>query len=306
MPTQQIDLLSEQVGAQQQQIQHLTSRNAQLSVDHQLMLQEMLRVQKTVLNHENVIHQVMSYLLSLDARQQRGSKASVSFQTPGQGSSAVSPSVTNDDAPPPPTPLQNATKLLSDMNADLQVNADSMEALGDPQKAAAAAANAAAVNMVPAIPMENGARNPAVQPAPASMASTSTASNSGFVYPKMNGELGEIVYPVGGIDPTAYNGNIGNVPYPMPPKEMDSSDAIRRQFPENRKKSANIDPGWIRNPQILLVEDDGTCRQIGGKFLISFSCVIDSAVSIYEHYLLAILMAMLLTTYLSSSMDSKQ
>ena len=283
MPTQQIDLLSEQVVAQQQQIQHLTSRNAQLSVDHQLMLQEMLRVQKTVLNHENVIHQVMSYLLSLDARQRRGSKASVSFQTPGQGSSAVSPSVTNDDAPPPPTPLQNATKLLSDMNTELQVSADSMEVLGDPQKAAAAA-----VNMVPAIPMENGPRNTAVQPAPASTASTSSASNSGFVYPKMNGELGEIVYPVGGIDPTAYNGNISNVSYPMPAKEMDSSDAIRRQFPENRKKSTNIDPGWIRSPQILLVEDDATCRQIGGKFLYSFSCVIDSAVCVYKHYPISI------------------
>ena len=63
VPTQQIDLLNQQIVAQQQQIQHLSDRYAQLTVDHQLMLQEVMRVQKTVLNHENVIHQVMAHLL---------------------------------------------------------------------------------------------------------------------------------------------------------------------------------------------------------------------------------------------------
>ena len=44
-----------------------------------------------------------------------------------------------------------------------------------------------------------------------------------------------------------------------------------------RKKSVHMDPGWIRQPQILLVEDDQTCRRIGGKFLYAFHCSIDSA-----------------------------
>ncbi|KAJ5942227.1 hypothetical protein N7516_002395 [Penicillium verrucosum] len=95
----------------------------------------------------------------------------------------------------------------------------------------------------------------------------------------MAGDLEQVVYPVGatnGIDPM-YSEHINNVPYPMPAKqEIDTSDA-RRQFPDNRKKSTNVDPGWVRSPQILLVEDDATCRQIGGKFLYSFSCVIDTA-----------------------------
>lgn len=265
--------MNQQVVAQQQQIQHLSDRYAQLSVDHQLMLQEIMRVQKTVLNHENVIHQVLTYLLSVDARQRRSNKASVAFTAAGQGGSAISPSVTTGDEEPS-TPLQNATKLLSDMNAEIQFNLSSLDTLSDPQKAAAAAANAAAANMVSTPTLENGSRSNVVRPP------TTTAPNSGLVYPKMNGELEQVVYPVGtsnGIDPAMYSENMNNVPYPMPTKELESSDA-RRQFPENRKKSTNVDPGWIRSPQILLVEDDATCRQIGGKFLYSFSCVIDTAV----------------------------
>ena len=282
-PTQQIDLLNQQVVAQQQQIEHLSSRHAQLSVDRQLMLQEMLRVQRTVVNHENVIHQVMNYLLSLDARQRRNGKASsVSFQTPGQAGSAVSPSMAVNDDAAPPTPLQTATKLLGDMNAGLQLSANSVEAsTEDAPKVAATAATAAAVNMVPTLPLENGTRNGAAAPPP-----TTTASNPSLVYPKMNGELEQVVYPVGttnGIDPSMYNENMGGLPYPMPQpaKEFEPSEQFRRSFAvESRKKTTNIDPGWMRSPHILLVEDDATCRQIGGKFLYSFACVIDTAVSI--------------------------
>lgn len=242
------------------------------------MLQELMRVQKSVFNHEQVIHQVMSYLLSVDARQKRGSKSSVPFQAAGQSGSAISPPVADDEEPS--TPLQNATKLLGDMNGDIQYNPGSLDStLNDPQKAAAsmAAANVAAVNMVPTPTMDNGPRSGSVRPP------TSAGSNSTMMYPKVNpSELESVVYPVGGtngIDPSMYSENINSVPYPMPPKELEPSDA-RRVFPNNRKKTSNVDPGWMRSPQILLVEDDATCRQIGGKFLYSFSCVIDTAVCI--------------------------
>lgn len=70
-------------------------------------------------------------------------------------------------------------------------------------------------------------------------------------------------------------------PYPL----LDPAQRIRLVRHEaadlgRSKKSAVSDPGWINQPRILLVEDDATCRQIGGKFLYSFSCVIDSAVSL--------------------------
>ncbi|PWY94405.1 stress response regulator/HFS transcription factor [Aspergillus sclerotioniger CBS 115572] len=263
VPTQQIDLLNQQIVAQQQQIQHLSDRYAQLTVDHQLMLQEVLRVQKTVLNHENVIHQVMTYLLSVDARQRRDSKATAPFQAQGQAGSTLSPSQVASMDDEPSSPLQHASKLLNDMNAEIQFNLAGLESMGEPPKTAAVVATPA---------LEAAPRNGVARPPPAA-----TNPNAAMVYSKINGDIEPVVYPVGatnGIDPM-YSEHVNNVPYPMPPKqELEES---RRPFSDNRKKSANVDPGWVRSPHILLVEDDATCRQIGGKFLYSFSCVIDTA-----------------------------
>lgn len=229
------------------------------------MLQEVMRVQKTVLNHEQVIHQVMNYLLSVDARQRRDSKASATFQTPGPSGSAMGASQVASMDDEPSSPLQNASKLLSDMNAEMQFNhLAAMDSMGEPPKPGPPVVSTPA--------MDPAARNGAVRPP------TSAGGNPALVYPKMNGELDPVVYPVGatnGIDPM-YSEHVNNVPYPMPPKT--EIEDTRRQFAENRKKGTNVDPGWMRSPQILLVEDDATCRQIGGKFLYSFSCVIDTAV----------------------------
>ncbi|XHG01542.1 hypothetical protein AWENTII_004920 [Aspergillus wentii] len=263
VPTQQIDLLNQQIVAQQQQIQHLSDRYAQLTVDHQLMLQEVMRVQKTVLNHENVIHQVMNHLLSADARQKRDSKSAASFSAQGQGGSTMSPSQVASIEDEPSSPLQQASKLLNDMNAEIQLNITGVESMAEPPKP---------TTVVSTPTMDVGPRNGVVRPPTAAGAAAPT-----LVYPKMNGEIEPVVYPVGatnGIDPM-YSDHVNNVPYPMPPKQ--ELEDPRRQFPENRKKSTNVDPGWMRSPQILLVEDDATCRQIGGKFLYSFSCVIDTA-----------------------------
>ncbi|KAE8144366.1 HSF-type DNA-binding-domain-containing protein [Aspergillus avenaceus] len=275
VPTQQIDLLNQQIVAQQQQIQHLSDRYAQLSVDHQIMLQEVMRVQKTVLNHEHVIHQLMTYLLSVDARQRRDSKTSAPFQAPGQGGSTLSPSQVASMDDEPSSPLQHASKLLSDMNAEIQFNLGGLDSLGEPPKTAPVVAATPALEAAP----RNGVvRAPtAAATAPATPANPANPATTALVYPKMNGEVEPVVYPVGatnGIDPM-YSEHVNNVPYPMPPKQ--EVDDPRRQFAENRKKSTNVDPGWMRHPHILLVEDDATCRQIGGKFLYSFSCVIDTA-----------------------------
>lgn len=223
-----------------------------------------MRVQKTVLNHENVIHQLMTYLLSVDARQRRDSKTAAPFQAQGQAGSTLSPSQVGPMDDEPSSPLQQASKLLNDMHSEMQFNLTGVDSLGEAPKPT---------------PVVSTPTNGLVRP-PA----TTGANPATLVYPtatpKMNGEMDTVVYPVGatnGIDPM-YSEHVNNVPYPMPPKpEIESGDA-RRQFPDNRKKSTNVDPGWMRSPHILLVEDDATCRQIGGKFLYSFSCVIDTAV----------------------------
>lgn len=230
-------------------------------------------MQKTVLNHENVIHQVMSHLLSSDARQRRDSKTAAPFQAQGQGGSTLSPSQVAAVDDEPSSPLQQASKLLNDMHSEMQFNLTGIDTLGESKP----------TPVVSTPTMDPGARNGVVRP-PASAGANANTNAATLVYqtttPKMGGEMDNVVYPVGatnGIDPM-YSEHVNNVPYPMPPKpEIESSDA-RRQFPDNRKKTANVDPGWMRSPQILLVEDDATCRQIGGKFLYSFSCVIDTAV----------------------------
>lgn len=232
------------------------------------MLQEVMRVQKTVLNHENVIHQVMTYLLSVDARQRRDSKA-LSFQ--GQGGATMSPSQVGAVDDEPSSPLQQASKLLSDMNSEMQFNLAAVDpTANDPTKAAAVP--------VAAPPMDPAARNGVAIARPVTTAPPNPAA---MVYPKMGGDLEQVVYPVGatnGIDPM-YSDHVNNVPYPMPAKpEVDPAEGRRYQDNGNRKKTTNVDPGWVRSPQILLVEDDATCRQIGGKFLYSFNCVVDTAV----------------------------
>jgi len=150
------------------------------------------------------------------------------------------------------------------MNAEIQFNLGGVEPMAEPPKA----------GVVSTPTMETAPRQRVAPPGPA------VPANPALVYPKMNGEMEPVVYPVGttnGIDPM-YGDHVNNVPYSVPPKqEMDD----RRQFPENRKKSNHVDPGWMRSPRILLVEDDATCRQIGGKFLYSFSCEIDTAVCFF-------------------------
>ena len=264
MPIQQMDLMNQQLVAQSQQLEQLAARYNELAVNHQMVLQEVLRVQKTVLNHEHVIHQVMTFLHSVDAKQRRDSK--VIFNTGDVAQpSTLTPTSQNplQQDEEPASPLQHATKLLNDMNADVQFNLTSLEQMNAGQG------------------MNNGMMStPPLEQAPrAARGPTSATSSSTMGYAKLNNELENVVYPTGGtngIDPM-YSEHIHNIPYNIPPKEIEQADP-RKQFSEGRKKSTLADPGWTRSPRILLVEDDPTCRQIGGKFLYSFSCVIDTAV----------------------------
>lgn len=256
MPIQQIDLINQQIVAQAQQIESLTQANNQLQVNHNLVVQELLRLQKTVVNHDKVMQDVMTFLHSVDAKQRRDSKSLF----PGHVPDAVHPNTSltpNSQSVPamddePASPLQHAAKLLNEVNVDMNFNLAGLEQMN---------------------PMGTDIRN-------GNFRGSGSAHSSGSMgYSKMNtSELEHIVYPMGGnngIDPM-YSEHVNNIPYALPAKELDPADP-RRQYADGRKKSANIDPGWSRPPRVLLVEDDPTCRQIGGKFLYSFCCVVDTA-----------------------------
>ncbi|KAI9723653.1 MAG: hypothetical protein M1812_000953 [Candelaria pacifica] len=277
VPTQQMDLVNTQLIATQQQLQQLQERYNELSMHNSMMLQEMIGLQKTVVNHENIMQNVMSFLHSVDARQRRDSRVPGGpFQQVGDTASNPAGVDTSgqqisplDDEPA--SPLQNASKLLNDSGVDVLVNHKNLEHMNEMHS------RSNGVMFTP--PPDSSTRTTAAGLSSRGEQPISAVSSTSMGHARINGEMQEnVVYPVGqsnGIDPM-FSEHINNIPYPMPSKDPDPSDP-RRQYSDGRKKSTQIDPGWSRPPQILLVEDDPTCRRIGSKFLYSFRCAIDSA-----------------------------
>lgn len=265
LPTQQMDLFNTQLVATQQQLQQLQERYNELSMHHSMLLQELIGVQKTVVNHEHVMQYVMNFLQGVDAQRRRESRIAIPFAPPGAPNGAAP---ANGPAPPtedeaPASPLQNAAKLLGDANAEHLLNTRNLEHMNEMSMRM----NAALTTPPPGMEIRNGVR-PSGRGGPHS-ASSSTLSL---------GDLDNMVYPVGhtnGIDPM-YGEHVHNIPYPMPAKPPEPTDP-RFGAANVRKKSTSWDPGWIRTPQVLLVEDDPTCRRIGSKFLHAFHCAIDGA-----------------------------
>lgn len=238
-----------------------------------MLLQELIGVQKTVVNHENVLQQVMHFLHSVDAKQRRDSKVQ-GLLPPGEGNdgtNGVDGVLTenqvdaqlsqSDDLPA--TPLANASKILNDLHSDVQLNYRNLEHMNDMHNRT--------INI--STPPPDSARAGGRQP-------VSAGSSTSMQFGKLSNDLDHVVYPAGqtnGIDPM-YSEHVNNIPYTMPPKDAGAT-LPRQPFGHGRKKSTQLDPRWLRPPQILLVEDDPTCRRIGGKFLYSFHCHIDTAVS---------------------------
>lgn len=272
MPTQQMDLVNTQLVATQQQLQTLQERYTELGMHHSMLLQEVIGLQKTVVNHEHVIQNVMSFLHSVDAQRRRESRA-MPTTNPfiAQGSANNGSADAHDDVAPeddePASPLQNASKLLNEINADVILNSRNLEQMTEHSMKM----NGNNITTPPSSEAAFRAARPRqVSREPPHSASSSTSMRFG--------ELEHMVYPVGNtngnaIDPM-YSEHIHNIPYSMPPKIEPAAFSAPAE-----KKKTSLDPGWIRQPQILLVEDDPTCRRIGGKFLYAFNCSIDSAVS---------------------------
>jgi osomolarity two-component system response regulator SKN7 len=258
IPSQQLDLMNTQLMATQAQLQSLQDRYNELSIHHSMLLQEVIGVQKTVVNHEHVMHNVMTFLTNFDAQRRRDSRMGNPFGAQnGNVEPQTGPAPAEED--PPASPLLHAAKLLSETNADTVLDPRNLERMNEITMR---------MNGTFTTPPPDFIRTrPASRPGgPGSTGSGASARM---------GDLDNLVYPVGqsnGIDPM-YSEHIHNIPYPMPTKAADTG------FQDGRKKSAHVDPNWIRPPQILLVEDDPTCRRIGSKFLYAFHCSIDSAVS---------------------------
>jgi osomolarity two-component system response regulator SKN7 len=253
--------MNTQLMATQAQLQNMEQRYNELSVHHSMLIQEIMGMQKTIVNHDHVMQNVMQFLTNFEAQRRRDSRMGNPFGAQNGQNGNTDPQ--NAQAPEeeelPPSPLQHAAKLLSETNANVMLNPRTLEHMNE----ATIRMNGTLTTPPPEF----------MRPRPASRPGGPGSTGSGASV--RMGELDNLVYPVGqtnGIDPM-YSEHINNIPYAVPPRPAETG------VQDTRKKSAHIDPGWIRTPQILLVEDDPTCRRIGSKFLYAFQCGIDSAVS---------------------------
>ena len=128
VPTQQMDMMNSQLVATQQQLQSLQERYNELSVHHSMLVQEVIGLQKTVVNHEHVMQNVMNFLHTVDQQRRRDSRLVTPFGGVGTNQDGPAAAVdTNHQVPQmddegPASPLQNASKLLSETNADVLLN----------------------------------------------------------------------------------------------------------------------------------------------------------------------------------------
>jgi osomolarity two-component system response regulator SKN7 len=272
-----MDMMNGQLVAMQQQLQTMQERNYQLETQYNILLNEFMGMTKTVLNHDHVLHQVMGYLNTVDAQRRRDSRIVTPFHAgappEGQANQAdQQPEPVEDDTPA--SPLLNAAKLMSENHVEALINPKNLEQIN---QISVRAANGTLTTPPPDF-FSHASGRPSSRSAP----NSATSSNSARF-----DNIDHLVYPVGvnnGIDPM-YSEHIHNIPYAMPAKTPEQPEPASAVQPAAataapRKKSLHVDPGWIRQPQILLVEDDPTCRRIGGKFLYAFSCSVDLAVSV--------------------------
>ena len=216
-------------------------------MQNQMLVQELIGVQKTVVNHEHVMQNVMNYLHTMDARQRRDSKVGAHFGQPGPTENGAPPEDIDQPQPQistledePALPLQEASKLLNDLNADVQLNYKNLEHMNDLHSR----------NGAISTPPPDGSRER--QRAP-----PSAGSSTSMGYAKVRqGDADGIVYPVGqtnGIDPM-YSEHINNIPYPMPPKDHSHRGNSRGSSSRAEEEHAN-------RSRLDSTSPDLTCRR---------------------------------------------
>lgn len=270
-----MDMFNGQLIATQQQLEALQQRYNELSMHHSMILQELIGLQKTVVNHDHVIQNVMSYLHTIDNQRRRESKVVNPF-APQQQQAQIEQNnaqqhMQQEDEPA--SPLAHADKLLSELNADAILNVKNLEQMNE-----VSLRMNHTITTPPPNQLRPGSRGP----------HSATPSSATMRY----NDLENVVYPVGqnnGIDPM-YSEHVHNIPYPLPTKQEAAPEPVMAPGLQPRKKN-NLDPGWLKQPHIMLVEDDPTCRRIGGKFLYAFNCIVDYAVSILGSGVLVIQMS---------------
>lgn len=259
-----MDLLGNQLAATQQQLQGLSRNYQDLAQLNILLLQQVVDSQKFIKNHEAVMRGLVGHLFSQEAQRRNG--------RPGGLSNGTGPGMhgrpTEDDHPS--TPLLQAQNLLGQLSAENYPNKD-LEQMSHDYR------------------LRTDYSTPPTDPGGLiSMPPMSESVPAPAGYSMDKSELDNLVYPVGaivGIDPIDQQ-HVNNIPYAIPASGLMPRDSMPpaelmpqpTRTPGQRKKGTPSLWGE-RKPRILLVEDDQVCARIGSKFLESFECGVDVAVS---------------------------
>jgi osomolarity two-component system response regulator SKN7 len=261
-----MDLYNSQLMATQQQLQQLSERYQELAQGHVVLLQQVVNLQKFVKNHDGVMHRVMGFLHSVDA-QRRNSRIRGPFGgAQGMGAGESTSNEAADDHPA--SPLQQASQLLDELNAENLPNKELEQMTQDYR-------------------LHNDYSTPPNESSGSNIPPHSESSSAHIGY-SLGNDLDNMVYPVGhtnGIDPINSE-HIHNIPYALPTNGMLPVEAMPDMLPEGSsapgRKKSTVESIWgMQKPRILLVEDDKVCARIGSKFLQAFECGVETAVSCY-------------------------
>ncbi|RKF64682.1 Transcription factor SKN7 [Erysiphe neolycopersici] len=248
---QQVDLLSSQLVASQQQIQILTESFNELAQSQVKLMQYTVQLQRLAWSHEQVMQRV---IYCVDSQKETSRLT-------------YDPGLRNGD-------ISNGSSIGDNVSSSLQEASEILREFS--------AKNLPDKELEQMTINSHHRNNFSMPPSDPSMAVQSTSHNAGFYN---SNELENLVYPVGhtnGINPINSE-HIHNIPYPPPDIMVQSTlseispDNSLISNPKNTEAEKSMSIWGNRKPMILLVEDDKVCARIGMKFLRAFDCGVETA-----------------------------
>ncbi len=225
-----------------------------------MLLQQVVQLQKFVKNHDGVMHKLMNFLQGVD-QQRRTTRIPGMINNGSNGLGIADLVGPSDDLPA--SPLQQASALLGQFSAESLINKDLMDQISLD------------------LAHRDYTTPPEDQPNSSNIGHGSGGNSGHLDYASL--DLDNMVYPIGqttGIDPINSE-HFHNIPYSLPQNPIIAdNEMLVVQKPDLDRKKSGTEAGWgPRKPRILLVEDDKICARIGCKFLQSFDCGVETAVS---------------------------
>jgi osomolarity two-component system, response regulator SKN7 len=256
VPTQQLEMLHAQVVTSQQQIATLENRNVELQNANANLSREVVRLRDSARNHDRILQQIVNHLAQIEKQRRQSLTLS---ETPLSATADMVASSTALSAAP--FTKRHSFSGVKDepgqqylLSAAMQLNRDSGLDGKEFDQLANQFQRDGSGNFIS--PPPDG--RPFIGSTPVSAASSATLRLS---------DADSVVYPVGqtnGIDPSY--GNANHAPIVSPSQKPSA-------------KPCQVVPDWIRQPRILVVDDDAVCCGFGVKIANTLSCFVVDAVS---------------------------